>query len=444
MTNNEAIVVRDKLDRQESKVQGAGESQLRLLIVEDSRPDFELCVATLERSQLSFRAVQAATLRDFEELLGGGEYDVIISDYKLAGGTGLEAFDALRRSRKETPFIVVSSALGEETAVACIKRGMTDFVLKARLTALPGAILKALADQRMRKERAASELALRESERRFRVLADSIASAVLVYQGTRCRYANVPAQLLTGYSEAELLALSSWDLLHPDSRSLMIEHGFSHLQPDKAKSRFEIKVVTKHGEIRSWDATVGLTELDGQPAGIITAIDITEKALKDPARESAVRDPLTGLFNIAQLQNVVRTEIKRSERSGRSFAMLLVRLRELNEESENLRSLAESRALCKVANVAGAVCRSGDIVFRDGPREFVLLLPETSAAGARQLSLRLGERMATESNETPLILDGGVTVFPKDGPTLDHLLRAGRRNFAKMEGRANRQFAKSA
>jgi PAS domain S-box-containing protein/diguanylate cyclase (GGDEF)-like protein len=443
MTSNETILL-DKLDLEESKGQAAQESQLRLLIVEDSPGDFELCVGILQRSQLNFRAVQAASLREFEELLGSAECDVIISDYKLAGGTGLDAFDALRRSGKEVPFIVVSGALGEETAVACIKRGMADFVLKARLTALPGAILKALADQRMRKERAASELALRESEKRFRVLADSIASAVLVYQGTRCRYANVAAHLLTGYSEEELLALSSWDLLHPDSRSLMIEHGFSHLEAGKAKSRFEVKVVTKRGEIRAWDATVGVTEIDGQPAGIITAIDITEKALKDPARESGVRDPLTGLFNTAQLQNVVRTEIKRSERSGRSFTLLLVRLRELSEVSEHLRSLAESRALCKVANVAGAVCRSGDIVFREGPREFVLLLPETSAGGARQLVARLGERMAAEEKESPIILDGGIAVFPKDGPTLDHLLRSGRRNFRKMEDRTSSHFARTA
>jgi PAS domain S-box-containing protein/diguanylate cyclase (GGDEF)-like protein len=443
MTSNETISL-DKLDTEESKGQAAQESQLRLVIVEDSPGDFELCVGILQRSRLNFRAVQAASLREFEELLRSAECDVIISDYKLAGGTGLDAFDALRRSGKEVPFIVVSGALGEDTAVACIKRGMADFVLKARLSALPGAILKALADQRMRRERVAAELALRESEKRFRVLADSIASAVLVYQGTRCRYANVAAHLLTGYSEEELLGLSSWDLLHPDSRSLMIEHGFSHLEAGKTKSRFEVKVVTKRGEIRAWDATVGVTEIDGQPAGIITAIDITEKALKDPARESGVRDPLTGLFNTAQLQNVVRTEIKRSERSGRSFTLLLVRLRELSEVSEHLRSLAESRALCKVANVAGAVCRSGDIVFRDGPREFVLLLPETSAGGARQLVARLGERMAAEEKESPIVLDGGIAVFPKDGPTLDHLLRSGRRNFRKMEDRTNGQFARTA
>lgn len=456
MLQSENVIVADTAESQLAAPAApvsevSAESPLRLLILEDSLEDFDLCVATLQRAQLNIHAVRAANLSQFEDLLAGVQCDAIVSDYRLIDGTGLDAYDKVQLVGKQVPFILCTGALGEETAVDCVKRGISDFILKNHITALPGALVRALKDQRVRNERAAAELALRESEKRFRVLADSIASAVLVYQGTRCRYANVAAQLLTGYSEGELLSASSWDILHPESRTLMIDHGFAQLENEKAKSRYELKIVTKRGEIRSWDASVGVTLVDGKTAGIITAVDITERSLNDAVRQGTVRDPLTGVFNVAQLQNTVRTEIKRSERSGRSFSLLLVRLRELAAVAEPMRSLAESRALCKIANIAGAACRTGDLVFRDGPREFVLLLPETSANGARQLSARLAERVATECKDNPLTLDSGIAVFPQDGPTLDHLLKAGRRNFRKMESRKSaeadrpaKHFAKSA
>jgi PAS domain S-box-containing protein len=168
--------------------------------------------------------------------------------------------------------------------------------LKDRLGGLAGAVCRALDERKTREERDHAEIALRESERRFRILADTIASAVFIYRGTQCTYANQAAEGLTGYSREELLALNSWDLVHPDSRSLLIEKGLAHLSGGQGNARYEMKILTKQGEARWLDVAVGRIEFDGQLAGLNTAFDITERKLSEMARGLyAARDPLTGL-----------------------------------------------------------------------------------------------------------------------------------------------------
>jgi diguanylate cyclase (GGDEF)-like protein len=100
--------------------------------------------------------------------------------------------------------------------------------------------------------------------------------------------------------------------------------------------------------------------------------------------------------------------------------------------------------LCKLANIVGSVCRSGDTAFRHGPREFAILLPETASAGAQEVTTRLAERLAAEAKDAPLNVDAGIAVFPQNGPTLDDLVRAARRSMKKLQLREPRQFAKSA
>src|SRR5439155_71933 len=80
-------------------------------------------------------------------------YQVVLADYNLPQWRGLEALNVLRNEKLDIPLILVSGALGDVSAVECIKQGAMDYVLKDRLARLPVAVLSALQEKRLRDER---------------------------------------------------------------------------------------------------------------------------------------------------------------------------------------------------------------------------------------------------------------------------------------------------
>jgi diguanylate cyclase (GGDEF)-like protein/PAS domain S-box-containing protein len=140
------------------------------------------------------------------------------------------------------------------------------------------------------RERKAAEAALRHSEARFRALAEGEAAAVFVLEGESLRYANPALEALTGRKSAELLSMKFWDLAHPDGRPLFRERGLLGQNPGSAPARFELKLVTRHDDVRWVDLTVTPVEIEGRPSAMATAFDITERKLTDDAlRESERR-----------------------------------------------------------------------------------------------------------------------------------------------------------
>jgi PAS domain S-box-containing protein/diguanylate cyclase (GGDEF)-like protein len=393
---------------------------LQVLIVEDSPGDFELEVHTLEVAGLSVHAHQVTTREEFQSHLQRAKYDVILANHELREWRGIPAHEVLRSEGNETPLILMGTALGEEKAVQCVKEGATNFILKTHLGLLPGAVRKAISEKTIKDTRAHADSSLRESESRFRALADSIASAVLIYQGTVCTYSNRAAQLLTGYSVAEMLELDSWDLFHPDSRGTVIERGISRLAETDGTTRFDAKILTKNGATRLWDMTLGRIQVQGEPAGLVTALDITERALAKAAKDAGTAcDPLTGLLKKIHVQDAFAAEGKRSSRTGRPFAMVLLKLDNLEEIRVRSSSPEASRALCTLARVVGVVCRTGDVASRCADDEFLLLLPETAMPGACRLVHRLAEAIQRESDAMPLAVSAGIAVLPRDESTFD-------------------------
>jgi PAS domain S-box-containing protein len=153
------------------------------------------------------------------------------------------------------------------------------------------ATLNFLSDITERKE---AEEALQESEKKFRVLTETAASGIFIHQGERFIYVNPASETMSGYSREELLALNFWDLVHPDFRELVKQRAQARQQGEPVPSRYELKIITKNGEERWVDLTVGMINFEGKPAILGTDFDITERkraeeemrALEEQLRQS--------------------------------------------------------------------------------------------------------------------------------------------------------------
>ena len=131
------------------------------------------------------------------------------------------------------------------------------------------------------------EVSLREGEKKFRMLTETVAAAIVIYQGSSLRYFNAATINMTGYSREELLHMDIMDLVHPDFRQMVRERNRALRRMEKRSSRYEFKIATKAGEERWVDFTTGTMEFEGKPASLGTAYDITErKKLEEQFRQS--------------------------------------------------------------------------------------------------------------------------------------------------------------
>ncbi len=126
---------------------------LKLLLVEDSEPDAELLAMNLRRTgyaELDYQRVSSAeTLR---AALEGREWDIVVSDFSMPGFSGLDALEIVREHDEDLPFILVSGSVGEEIAVAAMKAGAQDYIMKPGLARLAPAVRREMAEKMTRLE----------------------------------------------------------------------------------------------------------------------------------------------------------------------------------------------------------------------------------------------------------------------------------------------------
>ncbi len=142
--------------------QALGPMALRVLLVEDSEIDASLVVAQLRRCGYAPSVHRVETESQFRAALTDRRWDCVLSDYHLPHFSGLEALRALQELDYDVPFLIVSGAIGEDTAVAAMKAGAHDYVMKASMARLCPAIAREQRDVAVRNERRRAAASLQE------------------------------------------------------------------------------------------------------------------------------------------------------------------------------------------------------------------------------------------------------------------------------------------
>ena len=270
------------------------ERVIRVLLVEDSEEDAQVILATLASGGFSVVSRRVETAEQLRGALQVDSWSVVLSDFNLPRFSAIEALDILRHLKTQVPMIVVTGAIGEESAAAVIKAGATDLVTKQGLHRLIPVVERNLRELDSRRQYEAALAALNESEARFRAIAANLPGVVfqaLLYDdGTAdLAYVSEGSHLVLGVTSDVLMSHPELilDMILPEDRSSFVAtriQAATQLAPRNWEGRIrigvngqEIKWVNLRASVRRLSSGVVISD------GIIS--NITESKLAQHAIE---------------------------------------------------------------------------------------------------------------------------------------------------------------
>ena len=255
------------------------------------------------------------------------------------------------------------------------------------------------------------ELNLHASEQRFRLLAEGSSDIITMttLEG-RLTYVSPAAATLLGWNPNIAVLFERTDLVHPeDAKS--VEKLYSDCLAGKTRNILEFRARRKDGGYLWMEANLVLHRdpHTHAPAGFINVVrDISGRKAADEelnkalnvAESRAITDAVTGIANRRRLDEYLEKEWVSSQQEKKHISVLMIDVDHFKHYNDRYGHLAGDRCLREVTSAIASVARRpADFVGRYGGEEFVVVLPDTEAAGARQIAERI--RSAVEQEQIP-------------------------------------------
>ena len=391
---------------------------LRALIVEDSDDDRLLLVRELRRSGFELTWVQVQTAADFRAALEAGPWDVVLSDYQMPQFSAPAALEILQQSPYDLPFVVVSGTVGEATAVALMRAGAHDYVMKDNLSRLAEAVRREVREAHSRADRRTAISQLEHTQELLHLALEGSGIGIWDWQvQTGQVWTSDRCAALLGYNPGDLgpPRIETWQrFLHPDDRDRKQAALRRHFEGQDPIYDCEFRLrhrlghwvwVLDRGKVVEWDEAQRPRRMSG------TYTDITDRRLAaaehqrvaDQMLYNSLHDALTQLPNRNFLMQRLEMAIRRSQGQHPSqFAVLFLDLDHFKVINDSLGHLAGDEVLVVVAQKLRSLIRPSDLASRLGGDEFVLLLENLDTP---QDPVRVAERLLQEF-QAPLLVSG--------------------------------------
>lgn len=272
-----------------------------------------------------------------------------------------------------------------------------------------------------------------ESEERFRGIFESARDGIVcVDEDGSIVMVNKAAEEILGYGAGELQAMKITDLFparYGDTWKEIRTYASPHDPRNHAKA---VELVAVHKSGRRVPIQVSLAEKSIRGRTFLTAImrDISErKAIEEELRLLSITDSLTRLYNRRHFVSLAQKELDRAARNGTPFSILLIDVDRFKQYNDTYGHAEGDEVLRAMGELLARSFRTMDSCFRFGGEEFVVLLPETDAAGAmvaaERFRIRFSQREfhpAPTGSPVRLTVSVGIAEH-HPGNTLDDLIR---------------------
>jgi diguanylate cyclase (GGDEF)-like protein len=436
-------------------------AKARILAVDDQRYCRELLAGML--AEEGFAAQTASSGEEALHILEHSRFDIVLTDLVMPGMDGSELVHRVKQRDPEQAVVVVTGVVDVKTAVDAMKLGADDYLLKPFDHGTLALTLEGILQSRRLENEHARLLAENIEyigERSLYERGLSIFSTLAVEplavrivealcQETRAQGGVVWLESETGEGELDLAAARGLVRLAEEAETVIADE----LPEPLLRGARTAVIPWGSGDPEPPAALYGTLLRDGRRVGVVRLTDKLEGEQFDAVDQAAVerflqfgdvavtnalrvrwlerrslRDPETGAYNLDYFQDVVRNEIEKASRFGRTLALLALDL----GPGESLKQLGGGGRpgawLSGVADALRGLLRATDVLAADGSSRFFALLPEADALGAAVLKRRLLQVL--EKSELFLDVDAalrpqakvGIALYPGDGTHLEPLL----------------------